>query len=176
MLTFGKSGVRDHHIQIMPFSRPAVAVSIKHRNATQFCVDWPADGSAKGAAIMNSEILNSWKEIANYMNRGVRTVQRWETDLGLPVRRPPAGCKNAVIAFRSDIDRWLAQTPCKESDLPMTPLVSKELSALRARRKQMQERTRHIVELCSRTCELVRNAQELSLRIGKEKEERAAAA
>jgi len=26
---------------------------------------------------MHDEILNSWKEIAGYVNRGVRTVQRW---------------------------------------------------------------------------------------------------
>jgi len=125
---------------------------------------------------MNSEILNSWKEIANYMNRGVRTVQRWETDLGLPVHRPPAGCNSGVKALKSDIDQWLAHTPCKGFDLPITPRVSNELSALRAQRQQMQERTHHAMELCSRTCELVRNAQELSLRLGKEKEERAAAA
>jgi len=28
------------------------------------------------------ELLNSWKEIAAYLNRGVRTVQRWETERG----------------------------------------------------------------------------------------------
>ena len=28
------------------------------------------------------EILNSWKEIAGYLNRGVRTVQRWEPNWG----------------------------------------------------------------------------------------------
>ncbi len=31
-------------------------------------------------------VLNSWKEIACYLGRGVRTVQRYERDLGLPVR------------------------------------------------------------------------------------------
>jgi hypothetical protein len=38
----------------------------------------------------------------------VRTVQRWELEFGLPVRRP-AGVhhKSAVPAFRHDIDAWL---------------------------------------------------------------------
>ena len=36
---------------------------------------------------MDPDLLNSWKEIAAYMGRGVRTLQRWERDLALPVRR-----------------------------------------------------------------------------------------
>ena len=31
--------------------------------------------------------LDSWKEIAAYLNRGVRTVRRWEREEGLPVHR-----------------------------------------------------------------------------------------
>lgn len=31
--------------------------------------------------------LNGWKEIACYMNRSVRCVQRWERNEDLPVRR-----------------------------------------------------------------------------------------
>jgi hypothetical protein len=30
-------------------------------------------------------LLNGWKEIAGFFGRGVRTVQRWEQQLGLPV-------------------------------------------------------------------------------------------
>lgn len=125
---------------------------------------------------MNPELLNSWKEIADYMNRGVRTVQRWETDLGLPVRRPPAGSNGSVRALKSDIDQWLAQTPLKGCDPPTAFLVSNRLTSLRAQRDQVRQQTRHAVELCSRACELVRNAQELSLRIAKEKAHHAAAA
>jgi hypothetical protein len=52
--------------------------------------------------------LTSWKDIAQYMGKGVRTVQRWEQEFGLPVRRP-AGIthKSAVLAYRHDIDAWL---------------------------------------------------------------------
>ena len=56
-------------------------------------------------------VLNSWKEIANYLNRGIRTVQRWEQTLGLPVRRPRGKRRSAVIALRSDIDAWLRSRP-----------------------------------------------------------------
>jgi tetratricopeptide (TPR) repeat protein len=49
--------------------------------------------------------LDSWKEIAAYLKRGVRTVQRWERVARLPVRRigPDRG---AVYAFRSELDAW----------------------------------------------------------------------
>lgn len=54
-------------------------------------------------------VLSSWKDIARYMGKGVRTVQRWEHHLGLPVRRPNgASHKSAVLLDRSELDAWLA--------------------------------------------------------------------
>jgi hypothetical protein len=56
-----------------------------------------------------SAVLSSWKDIAKYMGKGVRTVQRWEHHLGLPVRRPNGvSHKSAVLLDRSDLDAWLA--------------------------------------------------------------------
>ena len=60
-------------------------------------------------------ILNSWKEIANYLGRGVRTVQRWERDLGLPVHRPKGKDRSAVLAFPEELDKWLQQTPVRSA-------------------------------------------------------------
>jgi len=55
------------------------------------------------------KVLTSWKEIASYMGKGVRTVQRWERDFNLPVRRPAsASHKRAIIALVSDLDTWIA--------------------------------------------------------------------
>jgi len=51
--------------------------------------------------------LQSWKEIASELNRGVRTVQRWERDLKLPVRRIGKGPRSPVFAFKGELDRWL---------------------------------------------------------------------
>jgi Tol biopolymer transport system component len=50
--------------------------------------------------------LESWKEIASYLNRDVRTVQRWEQNKGLPVRRLPGGEMARVYALRSELDAW----------------------------------------------------------------------
>jgi hypothetical protein len=51
-------------------------------------------------------VLASWKDIATYVGRGVRTVQRWESALDLPVRRSGALRKSAVVAFTDEIDSW----------------------------------------------------------------------
>lgn len=52
--------------------------------------------------------LESWKAIANYLNRSVRTVRRWEQDEGLPVHRHrhTTGC--SVFAFSDELDAWRA--------------------------------------------------------------------
>jgi len=59
----------------------------------------------------HDDLLSSWKEIANYLHRGIRTVQRWEVELGLPVRRPAGKRRSAVIAFRAELDEWLRACP-----------------------------------------------------------------
>jgi hypothetical protein len=55
------------------------------------------------------ERLDSWKEIAGYLKRDVRTVQRWEETEGLPVYRLPEGRskRSPVYAYTSEIDAWL---------------------------------------------------------------------
>jgi hypothetical protein len=51
-------------------------------------------------------ILQSWKEIASELDRGVRTVQRWERTLGLPVHRLGKGARRPVFAFTDELHRW----------------------------------------------------------------------
>lgn len=54
-----------------------------------------------------TERLDSWKEIASYMGRTVRTVIRWEQEGGLPVHRVPVGRRQAIFAYPREIDEWL---------------------------------------------------------------------
>jgi hypothetical protein len=61
--------------------------------------------------------LSSWKEIAQYFSRGVRTVQRWEAELGMPVRRPHGGSRTAVMAIREELDTWMTSRPFRNSPL-----------------------------------------------------------
>jgi hypothetical protein len=55
----------------------------------------------------SSQILGSWKEIAAYLGKGVRTVQRWEQLHGLPVRRPNGAPRGVVYSSREELDHWL---------------------------------------------------------------------
>jgi hypothetical protein len=74
------------------------------------------------------EALQSWKEIASELNRGIRTVQRWERTLGLPVRRVGKGPRCPVIAFRDELHRWLRTKAqeCGRTDLRKEPSISAE--------------------------------------------------
>jgi len=58
-----------------------------------------SNGNGDGKIELRSDALQSWKEIAAYLKRGVRTAQRWERCAGLPVRRPRAGDRSPVFAF-----------------------------------------------------------------------------
>jgi hypothetical protein len=50
--------------------------------------------------------LSSWKEIADYFKVSVRTVQHWEEERGLPVRRLPGGGRGRVFARLSELEDW----------------------------------------------------------------------
>lgn len=65
----------------------------------------------------SQEILDSWKDIADYLGRDIRTCYRWEKELGLPVRRiDDQSSRSKVFAYKSEIDEWFAKKgPEKES-------------------------------------------------------------
>ncbi len=50
--------------------------------------------------------LDSWKEIAAYLNRDVTTVQRWEKREGMPVHRHLHDRIGSVYASRTELDDW----------------------------------------------------------------------
>jgi TolB-like protein/Flp pilus assembly protein TadD len=50
--------------------------------------------------------LDSWKEIAAYLKRDVRTVHRWEAEEGLPVRRHLHKRRATVYAYKSELETW----------------------------------------------------------------------
>jgi hypothetical protein len=89
--------------------------------------------STEGVAT-STEILNSWKEIAGYMNRGIRTVQRWEADLGMPVRRPRAKGRSAVLAMRGELDGWIKACPIEHRNADLSQIEPLRTSTLELRR------------------------------------------
>lgn len=54
-----------------------------------------------------SSDLDSWKAIALYLKRSIRTCQRLEREAGLPVHRLDESAKARVFANSSEIDVWL---------------------------------------------------------------------
>lgn len=64
--------------------------------------------------------LDSWKEIAEYLGRDVRTAMRWAKSQQLPVRRV-GGQGRSVFAFTDEIDAWLAGSPAAAPDQPPAP-------------------------------------------------------
>src|SRR6266403_2077256 len=72
-----------------------------------------ADPSPGGRTIPDPPIgeprLESWGEIAAYLRREIRTVQRWERYQGLPVRRLVIGKLGSVYAYRSELDKWFRE-------------------------------------------------------------------
>src|SRR5437868_3613690 len=50
--------------------------------------------------------LDSWKEIASYLRRDVRTVQRWEKKEGLPVYRHLHDKLGSIYAYRNELTEW----------------------------------------------------------------------
>jgi TolB-like protein/Flp pilus assembly protein TadD len=67
--------------------------------------DEPVPG-APPAGSMPEERLDSWKEIAAYLDRDVTTVQRWEKREGMPVHRHLHDKRGSVYALSSEIDTW----------------------------------------------------------------------
>ncbi|MGA9670514.1 MAG: tetratricopeptide repeat protein [Terracidiphilus sp.] len=66
--------------------------------------------------------LDSWKEIAAYLNRDVTTVQRWEKREGMPVHRHVHHKRGSVYAVADELDDWIkSRKPPREDDPEKLP-------------------------------------------------------
>jgi TolB-like protein len=59
------------------------------------------------AQACHADKLLSWKEIATYLNCGLRTVQRWEKQEQLPVHRHFHKKSGSVFGYKPELDAWL---------------------------------------------------------------------
>jgi len=122
------------------------------------------------------KVLTSWKEVAQYLGKGVRTVQRWERQLGLPVRRP-AKARGCIIAVPEEIDAWVQLWQCSKNVSGPGPLGG-ALAAIRQENERLaqqliaaqlenaavrsrQDYARRAVRACQRALEAQRTTGEL---------------
>ena len=66
--------------------------------------------------------LQSWKEIAEYIGRDVRTAHRWESNNGLPVHRLMHDKGATVYALTTEIDEWMAKRTAGPPEPPAPPV------------------------------------------------------
>src|SRR2546427_9283594 len=88
--------------------------------------DIPASGASLGpeGSPPSGKKLDSWGEIASYLGREVRTVQRWEQTEDLPVHRHEHKKKSTVYASAGELDAWIKQRQPKddpEADAAFVP-------------------------------------------------------
>jgi Tol biopolymer transport system component len=89
----------------------------------------PTPGSSQSP----EDRLDSWKEIATFLGRGIRTVQRWEREEGLPVHRLAHEKRGTIYARREELTAWwesrrltlAAQTTSDEVVAPVAPRLER---------------------------------------------------
>jgi hypothetical protein len=87
---------------------PAVGATIgspdpRTADPSQWATHPPAHPPSRGPPEAR---LDSWKEIAAYLERDVTTVQRWERREGMPVHRHLHDRMGSVYAYREELDAW----------------------------------------------------------------------
>jgi Tol biopolymer transport system component len=99
-------------------------------------VHMPDDSQARPSQGSDESLkgrLDSWKEIAAYLGRGIRTVQRWEREEGLPVHRLAHEKRGSIYARREELAVWWESrrlTPASPStsnavDAPVAPRLER---------------------------------------------------
>ena len=63
-------------------------------------------------------MFSGWKQIARYLGKGVRSVQRYERELGLPIHRLGGKSAGPVIATKAELDRWVKGNPVQPDSTP----------------------------------------------------------
>jgi TolB-like protein/Flp pilus assembly protein TadD len=87
--------------------------------------------------------LDSWKEIAVYLNRDVTTVQRWEKREGMPVHRHVHDKRGSVYALTGELDGWIrirssrVDEPETKPEVETPPAALTDHAAMAARRARL---------------------------------------
>lgn len=114
------------------------------------------------------QVLNSWKEIATFLDRGVRTVQRWERELNLPVHRIGQGKRAPVFANISELRFWMSTSGYNRQDAvaPATKSTSSSRSTAIENSRRLMITARELTQqLADSSVRQRRQAERLQARI-----------
>ena len=111
-------------------------------------------------------VFSSWKEIANYLGKGVRTVQRWERERNLPVHRPARAGKGIVLAYADEIESWV-----KKHQEAEPPANQQRSARIRARElgESLQKNMAELDEQTVMVMQLTQRARALAARVAARK-------
>lgn len=114
-----------------------------------------------------SEVLSSWKDVAAHLGKSVRTVQRWEAELGLPIHRPNKRRQRIILAYPDELKQWVgvklasAKPNGPNSHLQLernTSRLAAQMRRLQALSETLQRRTAASLSRAQRTRSLARRA------------------
>ena len=114
--------------------------------------------------IRQVEILSGWKEIASYLGKGVRTVQRYEIEIGLPIRRPAGKSTGSVVATTVEIDAWVSARRLRKEFRLSVPAID-NIAVLKGFRQEMKEMHRLREETVQMRSELSASREALRLTV-----------
>lgn len=117
------------------------------------------------ANVHQPHFLNGWKEIANYLGKGVRTAQRYERNFALPVRRPSGRSEGAVMATPAEIDAWLMASPKREVLTPVASRLASESGELSENLARMRQSREVLATARTELCTTLSRLKQASLRV-----------
>ena len=93
-------------------------------------------------------VFTSWKEIASFFGKGVRTVQRWEQKFGLPISRPTAA-KNVVLTTENELREWIRRSSSQLIDDNKSSVAASgdSITELAERLKRLENETARLTQL-----------------------------
>ncbi len=94
--------------------------------------------------------LHSWREIAAYIGKSVRTVQRWESLLGFPVHK---NGNSEVVAYRHELDAWTRRGFAAADHAAGNTVRDTNIAELHQRSSQLRDQAAKKIAAVSETFE-----------------------
>ena len=105
--------------------------------------------------------LNSWKEISAHLGKGVRTVQRYERSLALPIYRMGNGPKSPVHAYPGELAVWVLRHSSQGKATEFRSQVDEQQESLSRTAGILARRSTALLQKLTRSVELQHRQSEI---------------